>query len=428
MCGVIGKMKKAIYLKINRTEEFAIRNLSRWIYVSMKLKRDCYILCDKNEIVENISKRLCKDQNVSFIKSIKNSELEEIIKYVTNHKWANAGYAHLTTFIHANIYKYDSFWNIDADDTQFCVSENRLVELLTTIEQYAENEEIDVFSLDMWRSETLGEHWSFGITYTNGKIDWIKQFYIHYKDEEYLTRLPERRCNVDWFFTYLRSVAQLRIETFYVENLKFIHYTDDFFNKPISAGFYHWKNGKLIYPLLYYCFDIKEQAIFDIFQDVIKIDIGIQDDEARSMLSYYATEERDLSDYYNLDYVDNVDISKVKMKHYLRLQFMDLIDVEKIQIVCWGTGDCFKRNIKKLKKICNLTMVCDNDESKWGKVVEGNIRCVSREEIVNLKEIFVFILIDDIVIVNQIKKQLNEMGIEKCAHIEEWLQFEKKLI
>nr|MDE7477271.1 hypothetical protein [Lachnospiraceae bacterium] len=146
-------MKKAMYLKINRKEEFAFRNLGRWIDVSYLMNADCYILCDDDDIKRKIHNELLLSGNCKFIRSDKNFLNKKIVEKIANRNWANAAYAHMTTFTHAKDNEYGSFWNIDADDTMVCLTIDRIMELLQCVELYAENKNIDCFSLDMWRTK-----------------------------------------------------------------------------------------------------------------------------------------------------------------------------------------------------------------------------------------------------------------------------------
>ncbi|MDE6435800.1 MAG: hypothetical protein K2L07_16440, partial [Lachnospiraceae bacterium] len=273
--------QKAFYLKINRSEDFALRNLSRWIDAAYLAKADCYIVCDREDLVEKIKDTILLSGSAEFIKSGKSADMETIVNQIASRNWINAAYAHLTTFWHAEDMGYDYFWNIDADDTQLCLSADRTQELFQCVESYAEENSIDCFSLDMWSSRFNGMHWSFGITYTKVRADWRSLLLQHCSDVEYKQFGTDDNNNVDWFFTYLKTCTALRIETFYLENLKFIHYSNDFFLKPVGSGFYHWKGGKLLYPILYYCFGMKELGLYPIASDVIKLDIHIQDDEAK---------------------------------------------------------------------------------------------------------------------------------------------------
>lgn len=276
------------YLKINRRERYTFRNLQYWIDIVEGIEgADYCILCDnavlQTEVMEQV--RFTKEP-VSFLKSEKRSaDLREIVPNITNARWENAGYAHLTTFWDAKEKGYSCFWNIDADDTYICLKSERAGELLHEVEAYAAENQIDMMSLDMWTTRTYGNHWSFGITYINNRVDWMSVMKRYCRDEELKARqIP----NADGYFSCLKTCTPLSIETFYFENLRFIHYSDDFFKRPDVSGFFIWKEGKLNLPILSYCFGLEQLGRLQIAKQVIKLDIGITGEESTGALFAYA--------------------------------------------------------------------------------------------------------------------------------------------
>lgn len=290
------------YLKVNRNERYTFRNLQNWLdgiscYESSKV----FIMCDNAVVKEEIQKNVNFNSiDVKFIESDRNdAEMQELVTRIAQKLWHNAAYAHLSTFLHARKNHYNYFWNIDADDTCICLDAKRLFEALRETEQYAKDNGIHAFSLDMHRSRIAGLHWSFGVTFIDNTIDWFNAIRSHYCDEEYLrfssVLQSNSRQNVDWYFTYLNKCTNYKIENFYFENMKFIHYSDDFFKRPINSGLYHWKDGKLFFPILYYCFGDKKKGQIPICDNCIKLDINITDDEAKMFLSSRSFENEDLS-------------------------------------------------------------------------------------------------------------------------------------
>lgn len=297
--------KCAFYLKINRIEGYTIRNLRHWLEIIQKFNNtvDYYIICDnqilKDKVIDNLSDTFPQIKE-TMMESIIDEETDYVIGKVTDERWKMAGFAHISTFIHARDNGYDRFWNIDADDTRFCLSPDRCRQLLLEAERYAVDKKIDCFSLDM--HTTLigsGKHWSFGVTYTNNEPDW--------------SRIMKNACNgdigtedscpnFDRFFRYIRNnTNDAKIESFYVENLKFLHYSNDFFWRLYDSALFHWKDGYLTLPVLYYGVGLHdEKAHMEIEPIVIKLDIGISDEETvNSMLkacntpSYYIKPHRE---------------------------------------------------------------------------------------------------------------------------------------
>ena len=410
--------KKAFYLKINRREDYALKNLSRWIDASYLSEADCIIICDNDEIEQNIRKDLLIYSDIKFIKSEKSRETQCIVQDIADKNWVNAAYAHLTSFHHANG-KYETFWNIDADDTRFCVSIDRMVEILDEVEKKAEKYCYDCISLDMWRSITSSRHWSFGITFVNGRIDWIK-LCNQYSSEPWCDKVNNYgEKNIDWFFTYLKEVTDKRMETFYVENLKFIHYTNDFFEKILEAGLYHWKDSSLRLPLVQYGYGMSDEGIFEIAEDAIKIDIGIRDDEAEAIFSFYARDGKVKSDHYVFEKVVNKEICRRK---YIELiKSLGFREEDNVEIIGFGAGNAFVKNNPKISKICKITRVIDNNPTKWGQPIYGDTICISPKEIDMTNNFIIVIFIYGMTAAKLIKRQMTDMGF-KCIHMQELLR------
>ena len=343
------------------------------------------------------------------MKSKKSEDLKVIVDAISNRNWENASYAHLTAILHG-YNNYDYFWNIDADDTRFCVSINKMYEILDVAELYAKKYEIDCFSLDMWNSETRGKHWSFGVTFMNSKNDYIQICTDRRKDEDYFSMDKEGNSNIDWFFTYLRNKNILNIKSFYVDNLKFIHYSNDFFEKPVGSGLYHWQAGKLIYPLMNYGFGIEEEGVFDICSGTISLNVNVTDKDTSATMAYYTREGKDLGKYYDIETMVNDEICHKKFDKFI--QKHGFKPEQNPEIICFGAGNALEKNIKKINKICKLRYVCDNDETKWGKIFAEGVKCICPDELKYMENIIVIILIYSSAIVNKVAEQLSEIGVD----------------
>lgn len=409
-------MKKAMYLKINRSEYYAFRNLSRWIDVSYLLDRDCYVLCDQDELIEKIRSEILLSGICKFIKSDKGSRNKKIVENISNGNWENAAYAHITTFSHARTHQYSCFWNIDADDTMLCLTVDRMKEFLENVEAYAEKNSVDCFSLDMWRTKWQGEHWSFGITYVCGRRNWIEEMSARCEDGEYRSLESGMNYNIDCFFSYLKSKTKLKIETFYFENLKFIHYANDFFNGLISSAFYHWKEGKLFYPIMQACVGLGEMSAYNVYSDIIKLDIGIKDDEAKNILTYYSRDEHEFRGYVNWNGIVNKKLFDIKKSLYMK-------DCnENCKIVCFGVGNCFDNSIEKILSICDLKYVCDNDPDKWGKEFGDGIICIPPVKLKEMGDVLVIISIYSKSVSMAVAHQLEENGIDNYDFVNNFLK------
>ncbi len=252
-----------IYLKINQNEKFAYRNLQNWINVAAGMDNvKVIIICDKQEIADTILSICRLIPGTEIISSEREEKvLRDLCEEITEERWRFAGFAHLTTFWHAKQQKdCEAFWNIDADDTYLCLSEERTREALLAVEGNAKREGTQLYSLDMHTTRTEGEHWSFGVTYTDNRIDWISLMQEEISSTEWTVA---RRVmldvlhllNIDMFFTYIMKKQYARnqrstIRIFYFEHSWFIHYSKDFLGNVFSSGIYQWRYGRLFTPLL----------------------------------------------------------------------------------------------------------------------------------------------------------------------------------
>lgn len=289
------------YLKVNREEPYTYNNLQQWIN-SIRFFSDykIYILCDKKSIKEEIVNRIDLYKNeVEFIESNYSNEAIDIVKSFTcETKWEKAGIAHLTTFLHARDNDIEKFWNIDADDTLFCIPPERLALCLNKAGVYADENQIHLFALDMWVSRWT-DLWSFGIVYCDNKINWVENI------KRYCNGLwikENNIFNIDRLLGYIKkqNLDNCRIESFYYENLKFIHYSNDFIKRPVASGLYHFKDGKIFAPILYFGFGLKDIGLIPIDKDVIKFDISITDEESKQFIINYGMEASGLEVQFKL--------------------------------------------------------------------------------------------------------------------------------
>lgn len=410
--------KYAFYLKMNNGSRLAMDNLSRWMNAVLLTEGDCYILCDRDDVIQKVKDMLTFPETVTFLKSERASEETASITkgVIPQGGMVNACFAHLTTFLHARNQDYDFFWNIDADDTQLCMSVGRIAELLGHARDYAEKNKLDCFSLDMHMSRTGGKHWSFGVTYTKNRKDWLVILHSHVNDREYLEKDLEQRFNIDWYFTYIRSQQELRIETFYFENLKFIHYHfENIFADPTIWGLLHWKDNELRLPMLE-TFSSKESKLgrYPIPKDSIRLELEIEDREAENVMLFQGN-WGGFVESIDFDYLVSEEALKRRRKAYFKKFNL------KGTVACWGYGKCFKRVFSKISGICPVAYVCDSDERKWGDEYE-RCKVISPGELAQSQVSFVVITVLDTCMINTIRRQLAAYGITSYCHINEWLK------
>lgn len=276
--------KLVFYFKINRIADYTLQNIQYWIDVVSEYGADFYFVCDDPWLEYQILKKCTfKDGNIKFIRSWR-KKLKRITPMFCTPGLEDMTCAHLTPFYHAKEKGYKKCWMIDADDTMFLLSPKRIVELLLAVERKAESEKIQAFSLDMWRSKTFGAHWSLGILLVTDASFFCNLFSQH-KDELWHNETIRYQYlyNLDWFMTYSKNHNMARIETFYVDNCRFIHW-GKLISDPIFSAIYHWCDGKLVSPIMKYLYGRRDKGEIPICKDCIKIDIGISAQESLSIM------------------------------------------------------------------------------------------------------------------------------------------------
>jgi len=93
------------------------------------------------------------------------------------------------------------------------------------------------------------------------------------------------------------------------------------------------------------------------------------------------------------------------------------------EIVLWGVGQCFARNISRVEQYSKIRYVCDNDVNKWNTEVFPGIRCISPEQIKKRKNAFVVIMLDDARQGFDIVHQLQGLGISYFDMVDKWLKY-----
>lgn len=414
------------YLKINRDNNYSITNFMHWLKATMLYEGAItYVICDNPKLQQRIESQYYIDKKrVVFIESERNeSSMNEVLDDICCcTKWIRVGQAHLTAHWHAKMNCYSYFWNIDADDTFMCLSSLRIVSLLKMVEEFSKENSIDVIGLDMWRSMSAHEkwskgiNWSLGITFINNNLDWIDIFSKYspeYKNEMCIDEY-DNDVNLDWYFTYLKYKNAARIETFYFEKMKFMHFYDCFFDYPHLSMLCQWENGKIHYPLLSSCFESRNYGTIPIADDVIRFDMNITNDESLVAMIAYSKERFAFAmDLYD----ERLEIDHIMTEYNTKL----LKDSNCSQIICWGAGTFFRRNYKLVKKAIDLKYVCDNDPTKWGKEMVENIYCISPEDLKKENDAYIVIMTDDIFRAFKIAKQLVDMKILHFDVFGNWL-------
>lgn len=167
--------------------------------------------------------------------------------------------------------------------------------------------------------------------------------------------------------------------------------------------------------MLYYCFGMKELGLYPIASDVIKLDIQLQDDEAKDALSYYARDSRDLNEYSHWENIVNEELSRKKMELYVKQHCKNK------ELICFGAGHCLQANYEKIHKVAYVRYVCDNNANLWGKDMGNGMTCISPKQLGEMQDVFVIIMVYGKKIAAEIASQLTEMGIA-YDYAENWLR------
>lgn len=241
------------YLKVNRVSDYSLPCIQNWVN-TIKTNGNIVFICDNKKLRYEIFKIIFfYGLNFDVIPSMRD-KTRPISQFIGTKYWKKATDAHLTSFTHAEKLGVNEFWTIDADDTMFLQDPDIVFKQLNNVVQYSNKNNIDVFSLDMWRSRSKGRHWSLGVVYVRNSTK-ILELLRKNKSLEWVENFSDLDVafNLDWFFTYLKNTNILRVETFYFENYYFIHW-GNFIRNCIGSGIYLWADSRLHLPILEHIF------------------------------------------------------------------------------------------------------------------------------------------------------------------------------
>lgn len=102
-------------------------------------------------------------------------------------------------------------------------------------------------------------------------------------------------------------------------------------------------------------------------------------------------------------------------------------DKKSMEMIGWGTGGSFRRNIDKVKEYSDIRYVVDSRPDKWGKQFADTLTCISPEQLKEMKNVTVLIMVDSTVSAFQIVEQLMGMGIYSFEYVDNYLKFIESL-
>ena len=273
-----------LYFQINRESTYSLDCIQLWLYVAAQLEAEYWFLCDNYRLAHKML-RLCRfpNDNIRFIRS-KNLSIRKKARLICSQNAIPVTNAQMTPFYHAKENGITKFWKIDADDTMFLIAPEKVAQMIRKVETMSENKGMGAVSYDMWFSHMHGRHWSFGVTYISGKVDFTAIF-RDLNNRAWMKKLQKYTdwYNLDWYFTYLKRVQKVPLGTFYLENCIFVHF-GDLLKNPYGSWVSIFSEGKLRYPILEFIYKKLDQAVKEIQPDSWKIDLGILQKESREFL------------------------------------------------------------------------------------------------------------------------------------------------
>ncbi len=292
----INKNEPMFYLKFNSANYgFSLWCLHHWINIATTLHGNYCIVCDKLNIVKKILGFVpFENCEIRIIPSNNRCISKKILKNICNPVWEKACLAHLTTFWHAKKHSIMNFWNIDADDTSFFLPPEKIAPLLIKVREYSMSHNVSIISFDMHRSRYYGQHWSFGVTFINSasrifeflldaKTELWKKNYKYIFDSEF-----GFQPNLDWFFTYLKDSGKLKIETFTLDDVYFIHWGSCNTNA-LYLMLQISKDRKMLYPFFNTIFPCNGQTEIPLCYDVINFSSDFSKEESLTFLKMIMT-------------------------------------------------------------------------------------------------------------------------------------------
>lgn len=271
---------RIVYLKVNRISDYLFPCVECWVEIfKLSPNAKIFFICDKSKVQWVIENNIdLRGLDYEFIPSAYDSEeLQFIVNQTLVPSWKNAGFAHLTPFLHARDHGYEDFWNIDADDIRFFLEPAKAIKIFDAVEKFATENQIKIFSLDTFVTIQLGIGWMFGVSYTKNDFNWINEMIKYCRDEKLMQHFHHtiEDRNADYFFTYLRIMKLIDgIESYYVENLRFMHAYPDYYADPV-CGIRYCSNDRYYCSLFVNELGLGEDGSIKIDDEVYKIDVGI---------------------------------------------------------------------------------------------------------------------------------------------------------
>lgn len=93
------------------------------------------------------------------------------------------------------------------------------------------------------------------------------------------------------------------------------------------------------------------------------------------------------------------------------------------ELVLWGCGYVFSRQLANVEQYTRIRYVCDNNPAKWNKEIVPGILCISPEKLGELGDVFVVIMLENAKAAFAVAHQLQGLGIFHFDMVDRWLNY-----
>ena len=381
------------YLKINLKTDFSIECFNHWVDIVEASRANYYIVCDKEDVKEKIINDKNKDKFIPT--SIK---AKQLLRNIVDPHWLNVGAAVFTSFIHAKENNFEAFWNIDADDTVMCADAPKCAEMLKQVQEYADKNNFNCFSLDIDSSgyERFYSHWTFGVCYCKLSVDYVSKLLGFSELKKNLKRDDLIDINLNEVFNILGRSSQIKVGTFYIENLYFRH---------SDLEIHYCNNQRIFYR------NISEYT---------KVLLRLKENEIENGLSIpnrFVKFNFGLSQLESLAFLETNNIfNRFDGRKYSNFNFDNITEKlkDRKRLVLFGTYSDGLRALNALRVLFEIEpyCFCDISERVVGTEIQG-VKVISFEQLKTLSlEEEVHVLIATSMFYNEARKKLSSIPVK----------------
>lgn len=210
-------MKSSVLIKAHRPDQYILENIKAWIEIFDHVT----IVCPQQHrqdfqdfFPDSI---VFPDFSIDFLK-----KQYSLIHDIISEKWRGAFIGHFSSI---NFSPERTAWIIDGDSITKSLSETPIKESLQAVEEYFHKEDLDLFSLDFWRTSnqrSFLDHWSFGICLQKVKLPNL--YFNSFLENKESFKSPWGN-NIDYIFDEMREQNIGRIKTFAIVD-SFLNHRD----------------------------------------------------------------------------------------------------------------------------------------------------------------------------------------------------------